>query len=174
MGTVRIPLSSRKHPNLFAIVDEEDAPRILQFTWHIEHSTNRVRYARRIAHLPDGTQRSIRMHRFIANAGQHESVDHINGNGLDNRRANLRVANKSQNGINAAFPVTNTSGYKGVSFCARTGKWHAKIEHYKKSIFLGSFDTSEAAASAYDEMAREIHGEFARLNFPRSGERSAR
>ena len=91
-------------------------------------------------------------------------VDHINHNGLDNRRPNLRLATRSQNAANLGPYANNTSGYKGVDF--NRGKWRARIREGGVRYFLGYFETAEDAARAYDTKAHELFGEFASLNFP--------
>lgn len=95
-----------------------------------------------------------------------EFVDHINGNGLDNRRSNLRLCTRSENARNSRKPSNNSSGYKGVSWHKRTKKWRADIRNENRQRSLGSFDNALDAAHAYDRAARVMHGEFARLNFP--------
>jgi hypothetical protein len=96
-------------------------------------------------------------------------VDHINGNGLDNRKENLRVVTVVENARNSRGKVrSRKSQYKGVSFCiGRKSPWRATIEaggHGQKH--LGYFSTEEEAARAYDQAAAEVFGEFAFLNFP--------
>lgn len=101
-------------------------------------------------------------------------VDHINGNGLDNRRENLRIATMSSNQWNQRKQRRCTkSKFKGVGLDDRTNKWSADIRAYKQRFYLGSFVLEEDAAMAYDAAARKLHGEFARLNFPTVEERSA-
>lgn len=95
-----------------------------------------------------------------------EHVDHINGDPLDNRRTNLRLASPSENLRNRGKNSNNKSGFKGVCCFKPTGRWCAKIEVCGKIHHLGYFTTAEEAALAYDRAARELHGEFARLNFP--------
>lgn len=89
-------------------------------------------------------------------------IDHINGDTSDNRFCNLREASISQNTWNQRTFKTNTSGYKGVSFFRRTGRWKACISANGKREFLGYFDTAELASAAYSEAANRLHGEFAR------------
>lgn len=96
-------------------------------------------------------------------------IDHKNGNGLDNRRSNLRFCTNAQNqhnqrkwGSRSGKPLS--SRYKGVSW-HRRGHWRAKIQAQGKRRYLGQFQSEEAAARAYDRAARELHGEFAVLNF---------
>ena len=103
------------------------------------------------------------MHNVIAGAPQ---VDHVNGDGLDNRRANLRPASTAQNARNRSRPSTNRSGFKGVSWVRDRGHWRAGIKVDGRSLNLGSFADPVEAAKAYDEAARRLHGKFARPNFP--------
>lgn len=88
-------------------------------------------------------------------------VDHINGNPLDNRIANLRACTKAQNGRNRRMNRTNRAGLKGVSSHPNTCRWIARIQHDGKPHHLGSFDTPELAHAAYVAAAQRLHGEFA-------------
>lgn len=92
-----------------------------------------------------------------------DEVDHINGVKLDNRIANLREATGSENQYNKVSGC-NTSGFKGVGFNKRLGKYRAIIKKDKKSVYLGSFDDPQEAAHAYNKAAIALHGEFAQLN----------
>ena len=98
-------------------------------------------------------------------------VDHINGDTTDNRFSNLREANQVKNGVNRGKPSNNTSGFKGVSWHKQGKGWAAqlgiRVDGARSKIHLGLFDTPEEAARAYDEKALELHGEFAKLNFPK-------
>jgi hypothetical protein len=90
-------------------------------------------------------------------------IDHINGDGLDNRLTNLRLSTRRQNRSNSKKPVTNTSGYKGVSWCKRHKQWHVSIKRNYKNYNIGYFDDVREAAAAYECAARRLHGEFARV-----------
>ncbi len=105
------------------------------------------------------------LHRLVLGAKQGECVDHINGNKLDNRRANLRLCNNRENGRNRSGPAkSNLSGYRGVSW---NRGWFARINVEDKTIHLGRFKTKEQAAKAYDRAALQYFGAFAgKLNFP--------
>jgi hypothetical protein len=110
----------------------------------------------------------VRMHRLILNNVGGSALDHIDGNGLNNRRNNLRVATNQENLRNASKFVHGrnrvaTSVFKGVNYCRG---WRARITVDGKHRGLGYHATEEAAARAYDRAARQLFGEFARLNFP--------
>jgi hypothetical protein len=89
-----------------------------------------------------------------------EYVDHIDGDGLNNRWNNLRAATNQQNQFNSGKSATNTSGYKGVCWDKNTKKWQAQIRINKKSKYLGQYATPEEASAAYQCVSRLYHGEF--------------
>lgn len=151
----------------FAIVDGDDFTKLSKFKWH-SHRCGRAYYAFRHASVPNCNKRTIiLMHRQIMNSPPDKAVDHINHNGLDNRKANLRIVSRMQNQWNMRKQQTNcTSRYKGIYFYKRYKKWSASIRHNGTHIFLGNFDDEETAARAYDAKARELFGQYACLNFP--------
>jgi len=163
----RIPSGARAIPlsrGLVAIVDENDFEMVSRFRWHACFG-GRVAYAKAtLAH--GGTWASPRMHRMIMLPDPTEYVDHINGDGLDNRRCNLRVCTAAENAYNHRLQHNNQSGYRGVCWNRRDRVWAAQISSAGRYTYLGGYDTAEHAACAYDAAARNLHGEFARLNFP--------
>lgn len=105
------------------------------------------------------------MHRVIINAPTGMDVDHINGDGLDNRKINLRLVTDSENQQNRHRLSLNTSGFRGVTWHKQACKWQAGIKRNGKSYHLGLYTSPEDAARAYDEGARRIYGRGARTNF---------
>ena len=146
----------------FAIIDADDADRILAFRWHF--SAGYAMRRRRI-HEPPGPQ-LIGMHNVILGTPAGLLPDHINRNRLDNRKSNLRPATPSQTQANRKWPANNTSGFRGVFWNKRRGTWHAAIKIGGKNRHLGVFRSSEAAARAYDVAALAHFGAYAWLNFP--------
>jgi hypothetical protein len=147
----------------YALVDNEDFDYLNQWGW----SESWNGYAVRGEHN-GGHYITIRMHRIIAKTPQGKFTDHINHNTLDNRRSNLRICDKAQNGYNRGKPITNSSGYRGVQFHHAprplSKPWKALMQVRGKKYFLGYFKTSKEAAIAWNQKAKELHGEFARLN----------
>ena len=140
-----------------ALVDDEDYDRVVAAgPWHILNGSGDLIYAKHSLRS-DGSNQALRLHRFILNAPAGQQVDHINGDGLDNRRSNLRLATQAQNNANRRSKDGSSSQYKGVCWNKTTGRWAA-------TICLGNFDTEEQAARIYNKFAREVFGEFARLN----------
>ena len=152
-----IPLSKGK----FAIVDDHWYDELMKYKWY-EHEGYAVRKIR----LPGNKFQTIRMHRVVARCDDPNMiVDHINGNKLDNREENLRIATKEENNRNVKKTWTGTSRYKGVTHNPRSEKpWVAQIGYGNKRIYLGSFYTEEEAANMYNLAAKELYGEFAELN----------
>ena len=120
-------------------------------------------------YVPSLKRRSgIQLHRFLMKLIGCDidglEIDHINGNRLDNRISNLRMATDAQNASNRKIPVNNSSGFKGVHFQKNNKNWVARIGIGKKRKHLGAFKTKEDAAKAYNAAAKEKYGEFAKLN----------
>lgn len=150
----KIPLTQGK----FALVDDEDYDFLMQWKWHIVAKGYASRTER------NSVNRAIRMHRAILDAREGQEVDHINGNRLDNRRANLRIATSSQNAMNRKKIEGAGSKYKGVCPARAAGKFIAQIKVNGKTIHLGTFASEKAAAKTYNIAAKKNFGEFARLN----------
>jgi hypothetical protein len=104
------------------------------------------------------------MHADILGTKNGVEIDHCDGNGLNNRRQNLRHATKTENQWNATVRQDNSSGFKGVCFDTEMRRWKASIQYHNKRIHLGRFDSAAEAAIAYDEAATRLFGEFAKTN----------
>jgi len=157
-----IPLTRGK----VALVDDEDYDTLNQVRWQAFRSRNTF-YAHR--HDPEKHSHTIAMHRSIMDPTPGFQVDHKNRDGLDNRRANLRVCSFEQNTYNRSL-TRSTSGYKGCSYHIRRRQWQAYITVKQQQHYLGLYATAEDAARAYDAMALVIFGDFALLNFPKMGD----
>lgn len=167
-----IPLTQGK----FAQVDDEDFEYLNQFKWFAYKHRNTY-YARRSVRI-NGTHLCEQMHRIVMGIGHKKDkiVDHINHNGLDNRKENLRFCTSTQNSQNRTPYINKTSKYKGVSihrskrFSKKRQehylyiKWQAHIRINKKLYFLGYALTEKDAANLYNSAAIKNYGEFAFLN----------
>lgn len=140
------------------LVDGEDFDWLNRSRWrlHPDGYAYRQEYTDQI--LPSGRRRllSIMMHRVIMGTPSGLDTDHINRNGLDNRRANLRIVDRTQNNYNTGLRVTNTSGHKGVSWNKRTKSWRAYIGGTKGRIELGHFKKIEDAIAARAEAEAKV------------------
>lgn len=161
-----------------AIVDDQDFERLNQWKWYARRAPSRFAstfYATRNSRVEGGTRHSIQMHRVILGVGPGVEIDHIDGDGLNNTRSNLRIALKKENRRNSrkqAKPVAS-SKLKGVDWHEKSFAFRARIKVDGKLIHLGYFGSEEAAARAYDEAAEEHFGPFARVNFPEPAQSDA-
>lgn len=157
---MQIPLSR----GMTAQVDDEDFDVVMAVgpwyatvkkqTWYATHDVRKA----------DGRRTMQALHRLLR--PDWRLIDHINGDGLDNRRANLRLATFAQNGANRRMSRRNTTGFKGVFWDPERKLWRAAITYERRHHHVGRFATAEQAARAYDARALELFGEFARPNFP--------
>ena len=150
--------------NKIVMVDIEDYELVSSFRWWAQKSYYTF-YAQRNVKV-NFKYTTQYMHTMITGFPY---VDHINGDGLDNRKENLRESNNTLNKANARKRTGCTSKYKGVHWYCRTAKWRVQINKDYKNIHLGYFMNEENAARAYDEAAIELFGDHARLNFPKGG-----
>ena len=144
---------------MYTLVDESDYAQLSRYKWYMMKG-GRNRYAFRAA-----GKKQIKMHRQITRAPAGLVVDHIDNDGLNNRRSNLRLCTIKQNSRNARGRK-GTSEYKGVCWCKLCEKWQASIACDGRGKTIGFFEHEIDAALAYDEYARELFGEYAYLNFP--------
>lgn len=146
-------------PKRFALIDDEDAERVAKFDWRMT-SGGRTNYAKTESQRLGAKWRWL--HRYIVDAPPDAIVDHINGNGLDNRRENLRIVTSAQNSQNQFVQAGNdkTSRFKGVHWDSGASRWVASIA----SRYLGQFIEEADAARAYDRAAVAAWGEYSRTN----------
>ena len=147
--TKQIPITKGK----VTIVDDDDYDLLVQWKWHLSNG-----YAKTCV----GKGKLRPMHDAIVSHDPTLCVDHINGDRLDNRKANLRVCTKRQNSYNRRIGKNNKTGFKGVF--KQRNRFRAVICWDYKLIHLGMFDTPEEAGAAYDRKALELYGEFAKIN----------
>lgn len=140
------------------LVDDEDFERLSKHRWY--YSTG---YARRCIR-EDGKKKTIRMHREIMNPAKGLDIDHVDHDGLNNCKFNMREVTRAQNTRNKQCRGTGTSSYKGVYFLKRTQKFVAQIELNYKNMHLGYFADERLAAQAYNDAAVKYHGPYACLN----------
>lgn len=145
-----------------AIVDLDDLHLVSHFNWRV-HIDGKTEYAISRQKVEGKRVLEIKMHRVLMGAQRGQLVDHINGNGLDNRRSNLRFATQAQNQWNQKLHARNTSGVKGVCWNKAKKKWQASLMANGRRIFIGRFEKIEDAAAAYVEANKKHHGEFGRV-----------
>ncbi len=149
------------------IVDDADYGKLCLHNWYekkyFNKSGNYNSYAATDVYTESGKRKNIFMHRLIMNAKSGEEIDHINGNGLDNRNNNLRFCSRKQN-LQNQFSRRGKSKYKGVVRRGDTGKWRARITINKKRVHLGDFNSESEAALAYNNAAEKYFKDFANFN----------
>jgi hypothetical protein len=158
----KIKIVSKTHGTFFASVDDIDYEKLIELKWHIDKK-RKTFYA-----ATDRADRTVKrhtdyMHRIILNTPLGMQVDHKDGNGLNNQRANIRNVTHAQNQRNKGKCRNNTSGYKGVSWSKSNKKWQAQIKFNAKYIHIGHFSTKLAAYEAYCAKCVELHGNFAKF-----------
>lgn len=156
-----IPLTQNQH----AIVDDSDYDWLSQWKWYAFKDGQTFYALRTASRKAPGVRKKIRMHRIIIDAPNDMEVDHLNGDGLDNQRNNLRLATRSENGRNMR-PQNAKSGYKGVYKNPIGKTWIAQAHKGNKKHYAGCYLNPVVAALAYDLLAFRIFGSYARPNFP--------
>lgn len=147
-----------------AIVDDSDFEYLNQYKWHALKIGNTF-YAARTITVIKNKHKLLLMHRFITNnIDTKMHTDHINGEGLDNRKINLRICTATQNLMNRGVQINNKTGYKGVSYDKKLNKYRAQIRINKVTKNLGYYIDPIDAARVYNTAAIKYYGEFAQLN----------
>jgi hypothetical protein len=160
-GTYIVPLTR----GMVAVIDADDFILVAPYRWSAIKIGDRW-YATRSRRVDEGRGIVMMHQQIMGDVPGGMMIDHEDLDGLNNRRSNLRVASKAENMANRTAQQNNSNGWKGVHWSSRRNRWIAQICHERQRRFIGHFHTAEDAARAYDEAARELHGEFARLNFP--------
>jgi hypothetical protein len=147
---------------MVTFVDDDDFEELNRFKWCAAKSGNTFYAYRKVSHYI-----TLRMHRQILDLTDPKIfTDHIDGNGLNNQKENLRICTNQQNQMNSRKHKDGSSQYKGVYFDKRRQSWTTQIQINGKSIRLGRFKTEKEAAVSYDRAAEKVYGKFAKLNFP--------
>ena len=159
-----IDVSTPNYPNTYVLVDDDDYIWLSKWKWTAKKDGNCV-YASRKIRTADNKRYMLLMHRDILGLkkGDRLGVDHINHNGLDNRKSNIRICTSQQNCFNRRSHLNSASQYKGICL-SRNGRWRARIFKEGRLLSLGSFISEIDAALAYNKNAQELFGEFACLN----------
>ncbi len=153
----KIPLTQGQ----FALVDDEDFELVNKIKWYASFNWNKTGFYAK--GWMNG--KKLYMHRYILNTPTRLYTDHINHNGIDNRKSNLRICDNQKNQANRQTHIKKTSIYKGVCWNKSLGKWVSGIKYNYKHYKRSSHTTEVEAAKAYDKKAKELFGEFANLNF---------
>lgn len=159
-------INSRRHGKHKVLIDDEDWELVSKFSFFIHKVKNNFSYYVRATTGKFPNRKTLLLHRMIMKASPGTIIDHINRNGLYNRKNNLRFATRTENYRNAKVRKHSITGQKGVGMrITKKGiKYYARIKVNKKSFHLGSFSTIKEAAQAYNEAALKYFGDFARLN----------
>lgn len=166
-------INSKIHGVKIVLLDEDDYEKLKNFKWYIVKGVNTFYVVRSVYLGENKCQIREYLHRVVMKEPKGMCVDHIDGDGLDNRKCNLRVATKIQNGANRKPKKTGSSKYLGVCvYSKKNGRriyWTANIRVMKKLKWLGQFPYTDQgeleAAKMYDVAAKKYHGDFANLNF---------
>lgn len=148
-----------KNSNKFALVDNDVYEQLNQHEWRYHKRGYAVRWAK-----TEKGRLFLSMHRVIMQTPSEMHTDHRDGDGLNNRRGNLRVCTQNQNMFNRVTHKNNKCGYKGVYWQVGHEKWRVTVYKNKRKIHVGYFTDLIEAAEAYNEAALKHYGEFARLN----------
>lgn len=172
---IKITVNSKTYGKHEILIDREDFSFLKQYKWHLwKGRTCNTLYARTNIKKPNNKRTVEYMHRIIMEYRKFDirekSIDHIDGNGLNNIKRNLRTCTNKQNQQNR-FSRKGRSKYKGIYYHKHSKKWMVRVKYNGKVKFLGYFDNEIEAAKIYDNHAKELFGEFANLNFDEKEEK---
>lgn len=159
-GATRIKLTKGK----WAFIDTEDIPKVAHIHWHIHEGKKFTTTYCRGSKWENGKAVGVMLHRIITGANPGQLVDHINHNGLDNRKCNLRICTAQENNRSVVKRKKGTSIFKGVYYDKRRHDYKATITVNKKTITIGYYKKEIDAAKAYNERALKLFGDFAVFN----------
>jgi hypothetical protein len=142
------------------LIDDEDYERVKSHNWFACTPGTLTYFF--FSKRKNGKRHQYRLHRFLLNAPEGSVVDHISGDTMDNRKANLRITDWKGNARNHGMNSTNTSGYRGVIFSKSKNRWRAVIQTIKNPLHLGYYPSKEIAAYVYEEASKIIYGEYYR------------
>lgn len=143
-----------------AIVDDDDYDRLSKYKWRLQKNHN-CKYA-----MSGKYPQTLYMHHLILCAVPGKIIDHVDNNGLNNQKLNLRYCTHAQNMRNRSKYTISSSRYKGVSLVKSTHKWEASIRLDGKKLHLGQYESEEEASVVYDDASRKLHGQFSKTNNP--------
>lgn len=155
MKKIELSKQGKNKGKYSTMVDDEDFAMLNSFRWCFDGKYPQRR---------NNKEGHIRMHFLLMNPPKGKGVDHINGNPLDNQKANLRVCTRQQNSHNGSKHKDGSSKYKGLEKSGK--KWLVRVCKNYIRYRVGLFDNEKDAAKAYDSKAKELFGDFAKLNFP--------
>lgn len=154
---------------MFALVDDEEFEELSKYSWQVVKAPKATALFYAVRNNPNGKPFRIQMHNHIMKLEKGFIVDHLNGNGLDNRKANFRICTEKENCYNKPSRG-GSSIYKGVYYQKSVNKWASQLKKDYKTYKLGYYENEIEAALAYDKLAREFYGNTVRLNFPEENE----
>lgn len=148
-----------------AVIDDDDLPLVEGISWQaMKGQRSRTVYAKGFTKGSQHTRKLVSMHRLIVGAQPGQLVDHIDMDGLNNQRSNLRIVDYVKNARHRSMLRNNSSGFRGVTFVRGRERWVSRIGVGGTHVFLGYFKTKEEAALAYNEAALRLYGPDAQLN----------
>lgn len=169
MKKIALSRQGKNKDKYFTLVDDEDYEWLSQWRWYYSNKNKYTGYAvRGVWNKELKRNKRIWIHREILKPPEGLYCDHINGNGLDNRKKNLRTCTSAENQKNRSMSENNTSGFKGVAWHKPSKKWLVSATFNGKRRHLGRYKSKMEAAKVYDEFAKKYHGEFAKFNFPKN------